>query len=121
LTETISILAQAATAPSTQPGANPPPAGLQQLFQWMPLILIGLVMYVVLFRSKQTESKKKQQMLSQLKKGDEVQTIGGILGKVVEAREDRVLVKVDESSNTKIWFGRSAIHRVVEQDKTETK
>ena len=35
---------------------------------------------------------------------------------------DEVLVKVDESSNTKIRFSRSAIHRVVEEDKTaETK
>jgi preprotein translocase subunit YajC len=119
LNELITTLAQ--TAPSTQPGANPPPAGLQQLFQWMPLILIGLVMYVVLFRSKQSETKKKQQMLSQLKKGDEIVTIGGVLGKVVEARDDKVLVKVDESSNTKMWFRRNAIHQVLEQDKTESK
>src|SRR5438552_2759862 len=121
LTELFSILAQTAPTTSAAPAGNPPPAGFQQLVQWMPLVLIGLVMYVVLFRSKQTEKKKREGMLSQLKKGDEIQTIGGILGKVVEARDDRVLVKVDESSNTKIWFGRSAIHRVVEQEKAETK
>ena len=121
MTEIATVLAQTTAPSATQPANNPPPAGFQQLVQWMPLILIGLVMYVVLFRSKQSETKKRQTMLSALKKGDEVQTIGGILGKVIEARDDRVLVKVDESSNTKIWFARSAIHRVVEAEKAETK
>ena len=44
--------------------------------------------------------------------------IGGILGTVVEARDTDVLLKVDESSNTKIRFSRNAIHRVVDEDKT---
>ena len=67
-------------------------------------------------RSKKKQDKGRTDMLAQLKKGDEVQTIGGILGKVMDAREDRVLVKVDENSNTKIWFSRTAIHRVVSAD-----
>ncbi len=50
-----------------------------------------------------------------------MQTIGGELGKVVEAREDRVLLKVDESSNTKIWYTRSAINRVLGEEKAEAK
>jgi preprotein translocase subunit YajC len=58
-------------------------------------------------------------MLSELKKGDRVQTIGGILGTVVEARDTEILVKVDESSNAKIRFSRSAIHRVIEEEKSE--
>ena len=117
----LSILAQT-TAPATAPAANPPPAGIQQLIQWMPLILIGLVMWVVVFRGKQTEQKKRQDMLGQLKRGDEIQTIGGEIGKVVEVREDRVQVKIDESNNTKVWYTRNAIHRViVETDKAETK
>ena len=51
-----------------------------------------------------------------MKRGDEIQTIGGIIGKVVDPKEDRVLVKVDESSNTKIWFARSAIATVTAED-----
>ena len=60
-------------------------------------------------------------MLDTLKKGDRVQTIGGVLGTVVEARDTDVLVKVDESSNTKIRFSRNAIHRVLDEDKAEAK
>ena len=57
-------------------------------------------------------------MLSALKKGDEVQTIGGVLGKVIETRDDRVLLKVDESSNAKMWFTRAAIQRVITEEKS---
>ena len=60
-------------------------------------------------------------MLGGLKKGDRIQTIGGILGTVVEARETDVLVKVDESSNTKIRFSRSAMHRVVDETDAKVK
>ena len=72
---------------------------------------------IFVFRSKRTQDKKRTDMLSALKRGDRVQTIGGILGTVVEARDADVLLKVDESSNTKIRFSRSAIHRVLEEEK----
>ena len=78
-----------------------------------PILLMVVVFMFIMNRSKKGQNKERDNMLKNLKKGDEVQTIGGILGKVLEAREDRVLLKVDENSNTKIWFGRSAIHRVV--------
>ena len=55
-------------------------------------------------------------MLDNLKRGDRVQTIGGIIGTVVEARETEVVVKVDETNNTKIRFARKAITRVLEDD-----
>ena len=83
----------------------------------IPMILIIAVMYFFLFRSKKTQQKKLASMLDNLKKGDRVQTIGGIRGAVVEAREDEVVIKVDESSNAKITFARSAIHKVLEEEK----
>ena len=86
-----------------------------------PIILIVIVFYLFLFRSKSSQDKKRKQMLAELKKGVEVQTIGGEIGKVLDVRPDRVLLKVDESSNAKIWYVRSAIHRVMTEDTTETK
>lgn len=91
----------------------------------VPIILVVIMLYVFMFRSKRGEAAKRNQMLKELKKGDEVQTIGGVFGRVMETRDDRVQLKVDESSNTKVWFARSAIHRVTtdvkEKDKAETK
>jgi preprotein translocase subunit YajC len=86
-----------------------------------PLLLLGILFYFLVFGTKRKEAKKREDMLGQLKKGDEVVTIGGQVGKVIEVRSDRVQLKVDESSNTKIWFLRSAIHRVLEDDKADNK
>ena len=87
----------------------------------MPFVLLILLMYVFMFRNKKGQDKKRQDLINALKKGDEVQTIGGEFGRVMETRDDRILVKVDESSNTKIWYARSAIHKVVGAEKAETK
>jgi preprotein translocase subunit YajC len=107
----------APTAPATGGSAAP---GWFQLLQGplFPLMVGVLILYLFVFRSKRQTDKKRTDMLSSLKRGDKVQTIGGILGTVVEARDTDVLLKVDESSNTKIRFSRSAIHRVVEEEKT---
>jgi preprotein translocase subunit YajC len=98
---------------------GPPPPGWFQLLQGplFPLMVGVLILYLFVFRSKRQQDKKRSDMLSTLKRGDRVQTIGGILGTVVEARDTDVLLKVDESSNTKIRFSRSAIHRVIEEEK----
>jgi preprotein translocase subunit YajC len=111
------LVAQA-TAPATQSGGTPPPPAFQFLVSYGPLILIFVLFYFLFIRSKQNTERTRQQMLAALKKGDEVQTIGGVLGKVIETRDDRVLLKVDESSNAKMWFTRGAIQRVITQEKT---
>jgi preprotein translocase subunit YajC len=71
-----------------------------------------------MWRSSKTKQKQKQSVLDNMKRGDRVQTIGGILGTVVEARDKDVIVKVDEGNNTKIKFARGAIDRIVEEEKT---
>ena len=114
--------AAVSAAPAATGGTTPP--GWFQLLQGplFPLMVGVLILYIFVFRSKRTQDKKRTDMLGALKRGDRVQTIGGILGTVVEARDTDVLLKVDESSNTKIRYSRNAIHRVVEEEKAaETK
>ena len=109
-----------AAVPTSQ-AVDPPwyaSPGFTQLF---PIILIVAVFYMFLYKSKKKTESKRTDMLSQLKRGDRVQTIGGILGSVVEVRDNEVVVKVDESTNTKMRFTRSAIHRVIEDDAAEAK
>ena len=86
-----------------------------------PLILGMLLLFMFMSRSKKKDQRNREDMLKQLKRGDRIQTIGGILGTVVRAEDSRVEVKVDESNNTKMWFTRSAIHKVIEEDKAEAK
>lgn len=112
----LALLAQT-TAPTSQPA----PGALTFLRDFGPIILIVIVFYFMVSGSKRKQEKAKEQMLKEMKRGDRIQTIGGILGTVVEARDTEVIVKVDETSNTKIHFARSAIHRVIEDDKAESK
>ena len=116
--ETGGAAAPAGAAPAATGGSAAP--GWFQLLQGplFPLMVGVLILYLFVFRSKRQTDKKRADLLSGLKRGDRVQTIGGILGTVVEARDSEVVLKVDESSNTKIRFSRSAIHRVVEEEKT---
>lgn len=121
--ETATGAAGSAAAPAATTGGTAPPGWFQMLQgPLFPLMIGVLILYLFVFRSKRQQDKKRTDMLGGLKRGDRVQTIGGILGTVVEARDTDVLLKVDESSNTKIRFSRSAIHRVLEEEKaTETK
>ena len=116
----IPIVAQT-TLPSSAATTRPVVDAPWYTNQFIPILLLVAIFYVFMFRTKKGEQNKRQQMINAMKKGDEVQTIGGEFGRVLEVRDDRVQLKVDESSNTKIWYARTAIHRVVSAEKAEAK
>lgn len=77
-----------------------------------------LLMFVLMSGSQRKEKKKRKKMLSTLKKGDKVQTIGGIIGNIIEVKDSHVVVKVDENNNTRMKFSRSAVQGLfADQDK----
>jgi preprotein translocase subunit YajC len=77
------------------------------------VMLGGIVLlYIFMGSSRRKQEAKRKQMLSELKKGDKVTTIGGIKGTVIEVREDEVTVKVDENNNIRMRFSRGAISRI---------
>jgi len=79
-----------------------------------------IVFYVVLFRGQGKRQKELNKLVSALKKNDRVVTVGGIVGTVVSARDDEVVVRVDESSNTKLTFVRKSIQRVITEGSSES-
>lgn len=117
----IVFLAQAATSAPASNVAEVPGWARFLSQPMFPLILGLVVLMLFMNRSKKKTERTRQDMLKQLKRGDRIQTIGGILGTVLRAEESRVEVKVDEANNTKIWFSRTAIHRVVDEEKAEAK
>jgi preprotein translocase subunit YajC len=84
---------------------------------FVPFILIIVIFYFLIIRPQNKKQKDTQKMLSALKKGDRIVTIGGIHGVISTVRESSVVVKVDD--NTKVEFSRSAISSVVELGKAE--
>ena len=82
----------------------------------VPLILMLVVMYFLMFRGPKKKQKQRQQMLDNMKKNDRIQTIGGIIGTVVDLRDDEVVIKIDEATNSKMRVTRGAVSRVVTGD-----
>jgi len=94
---------------SKKPVGNP-------LMQFLPFILIFIVMYFLLFRGPRKKQQQHKQMVQSLAKGDKIQTIGGIIGNIVDIKDNEITLKVDESNNTKIKILRSAIGKNLSKD-----
>jgi len=99
------------TAPLTK--KTNPFGGTQLIF----LALMFVLMYMILFRGPRKKQQQHKQMVQSLSKNDKIQTIGGIIGTVVDIKEDEITLKIDESNNTKIKILRSAIGRNMSKDK----
>ena len=81
------------------------------LMSILPFGLIILIFYFFIIRPQNKKQKETEKMLSALKKGDKVVTVGGIHGVISSTKEKTVIVKVDD--NAKIEFSRNAIATVV--------
>ncbi len=77
------------------------------------LVMMFLAMIIFSFMGQRRDRKKREAMISAVKKHDKVQTVGGLIGSVVEVKTDTVVLKVDESANTRITFARSSIQQVL--------
>ncbi len=79
-----------------------------QSFSWVFLVVIFAVMFFML-REPRRKQKQHDKMVQTLKKNDKVRTIGGVIGTIVDIKDDEIVLKVDESNNTKIRIVPSAI------------
>ncbi|UXU74524.1 MULTISPECIES: preprotein translocase subunit YajC [unclassified Paracoccus (in: a-proteobacteria)] len=93
--------AQAATAPSAGAG----------LASFLPLILIFVIMYFLMIRPQQKRMKEHRAMVEALKKGDEVVTQGGLIGKIAAVRDNEVEVEI--APGVKVRVVRSTITGLV--------
>lgn len=80
----------AALAPLTASAQEAAAAQTSPLISMAPMLLIFAIFYFLLIKPQQKKFKQHTAMLGALKKGDEVVTSGGIIGKVVEADKDGV-------------------------------
>jgi preprotein translocase subunit YajC len=88
---------------------------------FMPLIIIFALFYFLMIRPQKKKEDDFRKLLGDLKENDHVVTIGGIHGVVtnVQRGAERVTIRVDESTGTKLRVNTSAIARVVtDEDKS---
>lgn len=102
------------TVPSDPNGSDQKPS--KTLFPPWIFIPLMLVLVFMLFRGPQKQKQKRKQLVQSLKKNDRVQTIGGIIGTIVNIKGDEITLKIDESNNTKITVVSSAIGKNISKD-----
>ena len=84
--------------------------------QFIPLILIFGIMYFLLIRTQQKKLKDHQAMVETLRRGDQVVTAGGLIGKVSKVKDDGE-VEVELAKDVKVRVVKSTIAQVL--NKTE--
>ncbi|MCL2121039.1 MAG: preprotein translocase subunit YajC [Clostridiales bacterium] len=72
---------------------------------------LGALMYFMMIRPQRKQQKARTQMMSDLKRGDRVVTIGGIHGIIRAIRDDRVTLEI--SSEIYVQFSKNAIANVI--------
>src|ERR1700746_1623286 len=96
--------------------AAPAPGAAGGLMQFLPMIFIFVIFYFLLIAPMRKKQKATQEMLSKLKKGDEVITGGGIFGRIAALDEQRGFVVLQVADNVKLKVLRSSITALTSEE-----
>ncbi len=93
--------------------AAPAPAagGLDILMSVLPFLLIFVVMYFLIIRPQRAQMKRREELLKNIRRGDQVVTGGGIVGKVTKVIDDSEL-EVEIADGVKIRVVRGGVSEV---------
>ena len=82
-----------------QQGGAPQGGGMVQLIM---IVVMIAIFYFLLIRPQQKRQKEHQRLISELSKGDEVVTAGGILGKVTKVDDNYAVIEISENLEIKL-------------------
>ena len=80
----------------------PQSSAANPLVQLFPLALIFVIFYFLLIRPQKQKEKEHQKMLMGINKNDEVVTLGGIHGTIVNVKEKTLILRIDENVKMEI-------------------
>jgi len=96
----------------------PPQQGMEALLvQFGPIILIVVAFFYLMHRSQKKKDQARHQMLDSIQPKDRVVTIGGIHGRVLEAKEDVFVLRIDD--DVKLTVSKGAVSRRAADEPTE--
>ena len=99
--------AYAQTAPAAAAGGDM----MSSLTGMLPLVLMFVVLYFVMIRPQMKKQKEHRAMIDALAKGDEVATVGGLVGKVSKMGESFLSIEV--ASGVEVQVQRHAVAQVL--------
>lgn len=97
--------------PGGAPGQQAAPGG-SNIFFFAIIMMVG--MFLIMSMSGRKEKKKRASMLDNLGKRDKVRSAGGIIGTIVELKENEVLIETDKSSHTRLWLAKGSVSAVLD-------
>ena len=74
----------------------------QQILGFLPIILMFVVLYFLMIRPQMKRAKEQRAMLEALKKGDEVVTGGGVVGKISKVGESYITLEIGRANDSPI-------------------
>lgn len=86
-------------------------SGMSLLTSFLPMLIILVVFYFMLIRPQSKKDKALKKMREELSIGDEITTIGGIVGRVVSIKDDTILIE-SGSDRTKVRIKKFAVQEV---------
>ena len=90
------LLDATTTAAGAASGGN---AWLSMLLQLSPFLLIIVLMYFIMIRPQKKKQQEEQKMRNSVRVGDELTTIGGICGRVVNVKDDTLIIETGADRN----------------------
>ncbi|WDE00079.1 MULTISPECIES: preprotein translocase subunit YajC [Thalassomonas] len=96
--------AHAAAAPAPQGG------GMEMVIM---LLVFGLVFYFMIYRPQAKRVKEHKNLMSELSKGDEVLTQGGVVGKIVKVSDEKDFIVVSIAEGTEVTVQKGAVTAVL--------
>ncbi len=88
----------------------PPEQAVNPLFHLVPYILIFLIFYFLIIKPKKDDQAKHKQKINSLKKNDEIITIGGIHGTIVNVKEKTYTIRIDQ--NVRVEIDKEAVSTI---------
>ncbi len=83
------------------------PEASNPIISLVPMLLIFAIFYFLLIMPQQKKQKQHQKMLGELKKNDDIITVGGIHGTIVNVKDSTFVVRVDD--NVKLEVSKSSV------------
>jgi len=92
-------------------------SGTSGLLQFLPIVLIFGVFYMLLIRPQQKRQRQLQETISQLKAGDRVVTTGGVIGVITTVKDSSFLIRSADKSILEI--ARTSIAGIDQDEETK--
>ncbi len=94
------VFAEPAAEGAAEAGAAGGVAGM--IASFLPMILLIAVFYFILIRPQQKKDKENKKMLANLKVGDKITTIGGIVGTIAKIKDEKIVIETGTNTEKQV-------------------